>query len=247
MSDFLKGVGAGVVGSNGIAGVIQKMAMLPYLRQQAEQNARYKASAQAVNDVRVRESERNMQYIEDVINGFIDRDTLAGAMAASKGNHMYGNSNVKGAALDYYKGSMPVGNQVAFDNEQNFIKAKTAHENAEKLKAVTQAYKARRSGSGGGNGSRSKQLITDENGYRMVADKGTSKATYLKDDSGMMVGSPPRGRATRSGSTGRQTNSGGFTYEDAKAVAAEQVKAGNVSWNKADNILRSSFGKGFRD
>lgn len=197
VSDFLKGVGAGVVGSNGIAGVIRKMAMLPYLTQQAEHNAKYKASAQAVNDVRVRESERNMQYVEDILKGLIDRDSLAGAMAAIKGNHMYGNSNVKGTALDYFRGSMPVGNQVAFDNEQNFIKARTAHENAEKLKAVTQAYKARRTGNGAGNGSRSRQLVTDENGYRMIVDKGTGKATYLKDDSGMMVSSPPRGRATR--------------------------------------------------
>lgn len=250
MSDFLKGVGTGLVGAggNGIAGVIQKMAMLPYYQQQAEQNARYRASAQALNDVKVRESERNMQYIEDVLNGLIDRDSLAGAIAASKGNHMYGNSNVKGAALDYYRGSMPVGNQTAFDNEQNLINAKAAHEGAERLKAFNQAYKANRTPtSSGGGRAVSGKLITDENGYRMLVNPKTGTTSYLKDDSGMMIGSPKKGGQS-TGRTGRseaQSTGSGFTYDEARAVAVDQVKKGAIPWNKADNILRNSFGKGF--
>ena len=55
MSDFLKGVGTGLAGSNGIAGAVRSIALAPYLAAIQEQKARSQAAVQALNEAKLAE------------------------------------------------------------------------------------------------------------------------------------------------------------------------------------------------
>lgn len=295
MSDFFNGVGTGLVGAggNGIAGAIQKMAMLPYLTKQAEQKARSQAALAAyhgakASDIQYGLDRRNEMLQKSKIDPadvvakilayskFSDSNNVANAMLtgtkadaynrivnpetgadgkpvdttdllgrfnraslALKGTE-FANGRDPGMVLDPLHGNLIVGNKELHNADIGQRRADIGQKNAS-------AYNSMQQGRNAGSGWQ--QVIDTDNGYDVV-DKRTGNSRTVTNN-GVAVkaaqkkGGRASGRQGRSEASGAQSSDSGFTYDEARAVAAQQVKAGAIPWNKADNILRNSFGKGF--
>ena len=74
MSDFLKGVGTGLAGSRGIARAVNNFAMAPYIAAIKEQRARSDAAVRALNEVKARVEQYQLDRSEEMYRNYKNGD-----------------------------------------------------------------------------------------------------------------------------------------------------------------------------
>lgn len=155
MSDFMRGVRAGLSGSGGMQQAARRFVLTPYLAAIEEQRARSEAARQAINEVRARTEQGNAARID--MENTVASDLLSGnarpeafrnynAYNAARAGKMYSNGNMPGNILSQL-GEVLIANRAA--NEAALEKLR-----AESAKNRAQVARAGRSGSGSSGAGR---------------------------------------------------------------------------------------------